>query len=243
MIGALRTVLAAGVLTALLAAQPPTGSIQGRVTDDSNQPVDGARVTAARLRASGSGPLSEGLPAVTGQGGNFTVSGLSPGDYRICVEMPGSNFLNPCTWDSAPPAIGGGAGQPAAVGLGSGQRVTGVGIQLKKGIPVRVRLDDPGGLLAPAEAAGREAHVLVGAWTAAGLFQPARLTAKDSVGRTLTVLIPYDASVRVTVRGHKVQLQDEGGRALAPGDFPVNLRAAREETEKTLRFRIAGVQN
>ena len=59
-----------------------SGSISGKVTGDNNQPLENAGVTLY----SGSESIAT---AVTGKQGEFTISGISPGTYKLVVEFDG----------------------------------------------------------------------------------------------------------------------------------------------------------
>jgi hypothetical protein len=65
------------------AAQVGGGAIAGRVVDPSGQPIPGATIVVA---LSDTGALRT---AVTEKAGAFVITGLSPGAYRISVELSG----------------------------------------------------------------------------------------------------------------------------------------------------------
>jgi hypothetical protein len=79
-----------GLLACLLAsalslyAQSNKGTIVGTVTDPQGAVVGGATVTAINLATN---TASE--PAVTGADGAYTISNLTPGNYRVTVEQAG----------------------------------------------------------------------------------------------------------------------------------------------------------
>ncbi len=63
----------------------PGAKVSGAVTDSNGQPLAGAPVTAADLLRQ-TGKDDKPPSAVTGEDGRFTVSGLSPGRWRIVIE-------------------------------------------------------------------------------------------------------------------------------------------------------------
>src|SRR6266550_4589116 len=87
------------VFNAISLAQTGTGAIQGTVIDRAtNKPIGGAIVTAIR----------KGLPPASGTvksaaDGAFQIQNLSSGAYSLCVQVPGSSYLNPCQWEMNPP--------------------------------------------------------------------------------------------------------------------------------------------
>src|SRR5215471_8960979 len=79
-----RTLLALGVsLSAVLCAQTYTGSIRGRVTDPGGLAVAGATVTVTEISSNTS------RKTVTNEVGDYVVSFLMPGEYRLAVTAPG----------------------------------------------------------------------------------------------------------------------------------------------------------
>jgi Carboxypeptidase regulatory-like domain/TonB dependent receptor-like, beta-barrel/TonB-dependent Receptor Plug Domain len=69
--------------SATTAAQVPTGTISGRVTDQDGAVVPGASVTATSPNLQGSRTV------VTSPNGDYSIPLLPPGDYRITFELPG----------------------------------------------------------------------------------------------------------------------------------------------------------
>src|SRR5215216_1033114 len=55
-----------------------TGTIKGRVVNESGQPLPNARVTVAAV-----GSMQQNEGAITDREGNFQVSGLAPRSYRV----------------------------------------------------------------------------------------------------------------------------------------------------------------
>src|SRR5947199_9266061 len=76
-----RSILAFVLATLPLAAQ--TSSLQGIITDAQSAAVPEAIVTATNLGTSAS------RKALTDATGEYTISQVQPGDYKIVVEKPG----------------------------------------------------------------------------------------------------------------------------------------------------------
>ena len=100
-------VLATTTLTRAEAARPVTvrlplsAAISGRVTDQNGQPVEGARIAAAR--APGTGP-SPGLPTefttLTDDLGEYRLVGLSAGRYEVRNASPAGAVIDPAVLNS-----------------------------------------------------------------------------------------------------------------------------------------------
>jgi hypothetical protein len=79
----LAAALAAGLSVGTLFAQSSSGTITGRVLDQSGQAVPGATVTLVRT------DTREGRSLVTRESGDVTFASLQPGRYDLRVEAPG----------------------------------------------------------------------------------------------------------------------------------------------------------
>jgi hypothetical protein len=64
------------------AQENPTGGIVGTVTDPQGAAVVGAKITIKDVATGNT------LPAVSGDGGEFTVANLSPSTYKVTITMP-----------------------------------------------------------------------------------------------------------------------------------------------------------
>lgn len=104
------------------AVAPPTSvgtaSVSGAVTDESNEPVRRARVTA-------SGPAGLRLSTITDDSGRFAIAGLPAGRFTFTAHKAGS------------PSASYGANRPNRPGAGlllaDGQQVTGIALTLARG--------------------------------------------------------------------------------------------------------------
>src|SRR5262249_47374465 len=75
-------------------AQGPKGTVQGRVTDSSGAPLEGATVVVA----------PGGAHTVTDSEGGYFLTGLAPGDYTVTVSFVGlKDFSAPAHVVAGPP--------------------------------------------------------------------------------------------------------------------------------------------
>ena len=172
------------------------GSVRGTVTSDKGKALV-AVVTVAKMP----------VPATSGQiqstpDGSFGFDGLPAGEYAICAQVPGGGFVDSCHWSP----------MPQTVTVKNGQSITGVQIRVATGSVLRIRLNDPGELLEPK--GGVEPHVMMGAFTSRGLFQPTFLAAKDASGRDHEVTIPLDTPLKFHIFSKHVRINDENGVAV-----------------------------
>src|SRR5258708_35055275 len=128
------------------------GGITGVLRGDDGTAIVGAIVELQRRP-----PFPPGRSVRTewstqsGAGGTFSFDGLYGGPYRLCAQVPGSTWLNPCEWGLQPPAVSLSTTQPSAS----------VTMVMKKGAAVPIRVDDPGRWLAQHKGKTPGAHVLL----------------------------------------------------------------------------------
>jgi hypothetical protein len=218
------SLLVAGVSAA---AAQTAGAIEGTITNEAKQPVSGAIVTAVGGTARTATPRS----VVTQATGAFTIPNLPPGSYKLCVQAPGTSYLNPCHWE-----------RPRLVAVAAGQTTKGIGVALRSGSPLKVRVNDASKLLRQAPgAAGRSVMLMVA--TPGGFYQPLSLTAKDDAGSDHEVVVPFDLPVRVLVYSRGLALRDSRGASLAGTGATFTVEHKRAVAEKsTLRIDIAGLR-
>ena len=164
-----------------------------------------SRIRAVPLTAPGSAAMSPASRGLGAADGSFALTGLPAGLYQLCADAPGKELLDPCLWDRLP--------TPVSVGQ---LPLTGAAVQLKRGAMLSIRVDDPAQALAMAEKSGK-GHLLVGVWSANGLFHPARVTAEDAAGRTYTLEVPVGVTAKLSVTPSALRVQDASGKALAGG--------------------------
>jgi hypothetical protein len=194
------------LLTACALAQAPFGAIEGSVTAEDGAPLAGAVVSYARITRL-VGPAARARPAPgeavvrssisSDTNGAFAVSNLPAGEYVLCAEVPSGPYLNPCKWSSSPKVtIGAGAlHRPALV--------------LKRGVFLKVRVNDPRGLLPPVtNDASRAPNLIIGVVFGSGAFLAAAITGADQSGRDYQMSIPAGVPLKLWVFSRHVTLTD-----------------------------------
>ncbi len=204
-----------GVWAACASGQS-TGSLSGSVMDVQGAPLANAMVTYMRLvqpvhvgnrviPPQGE-PLTSGKVTTNASGG-FAVAGLPAGNYALCASVPSAPYVDPCVWS-----------RPVRVAVSAGT-TTKQSITLQKGVYLKVRVDDPLGLLP---------QVVDGPWTPRRLLVSVRYckgasqgvpnVSVDSAGRNHQLVIPTGMAFELNFFSRHVGLADAQGNAPgAPG--------------------------
>ncbi|MCW5982620.1 MAG: hypothetical protein KIT09_31320 [Bryobacteraceae bacterium] len=196
-----------GILTAGLSAFGQVSArMEGLVSSDDGQALEGVVLRYRRVpriaSISGRFELVPGEDVVDGATasdarGTFTVSNLPAGDYVVCAEVPSAPYLDPCKWSASPMLTlsAGAVGRPAVV--------------LRRGVFLRVRVNDPEGLL-PAVKPGpmKAGNLIIGVRFGNGAFHGANITYVDGSGRDYAMVIPAGEPLFLWVFSRHVKLTD-----------------------------------
>jgi hypothetical protein len=207
------------LLAASVVRAQTTGVIQGVIKDDSALAVSSVHVVAADATIGG-----KQYTAVTSSNGAFSISGVAPGTYSICVQEPGGAHLDPCHWST-----------PVRIKVAAGQTVASPSIVAVKGTLLQVRVNDPGGLWKPGNG---NPEVLIGVILPASLFQPMRLASSDAGGKNFDVAIPSGTPVKMSVTAPHFAISDNQGLSLGATVAPV--QAAAGQASLPLTYTITG---
>jgi len=174
-------------------AQQDKGGFQGHVDDDKGQHVSGAYIVATP-QGSGGGQTAT---AMAGAIGDFNFADLKPGVYSVCVQEPGGQHLDPCSWSTAP-----------QVTVVAGQAPTITLPLVVKGSLFVLRIDDPNKVWAASD------DMLVGITLPSGRFSPLRMAAVDMTGRTYDVAVAFDTPLVLYVSSSHLLFSDDKGKSL-----------------------------
>jgi len=190
------TAMALGILSMAVSGQSLTGSVVG---DDTGSPVAGATVVAIGKPASPNRAPSI-YDAVVNGAGEYSMT-LPASQYQVCVHGAGL-YLDPCAWGSAHVAeVASISAAPAA-------------IRLQKGGWFIVRIHDPNGILAGAEALQSSGVAVFVTGADTGKF-PLPMIYNSGRIRDYGAVVPLNQSMTVVVSSNAVLLAN--GKGAAPG--------------------------
>ncbi len=229
------------LLLAVHAALAQTGttgaaSISGTVLDAKTlKPVPAALVIASRA---GTPPFTRNTKS--GGDGAFQIQGLAAGNYLVCVQGPGDQYLDPCQWN----------GTPAGVTLVPGQAATGIEISLTLASVLNVQVKDAQKALSQLTKDGRRPDLSVGVWGPRGLYYPARaVSAPTDTGApqagiptySYQLAVPRDTALNFYIASHDLKLGDANGVALpANASQQAFQHATGDANPKSFTFTVLG---
>jgi hypothetical protein len=187
------------ILLALAAAVPlgaQTGQIVVSVTDISGLAVSGAvvRINARPLR---NVLVPFGTSQKTGADGKASVGNVPSGPYEVCAQLPGSQFLDSCSWEN----------RPFGTFLQAGATAN-VAIVLKLGTRITIQVNDSGDLLSQEAFPG---HKLRMEMSVKGSHPIPMVVGKTAGPRIFSIVAPADSDLRLQVRSGTFQVADTSG--------------------------------
>jgi hypothetical protein len=131
----------------------------------------------------------------------FLVTGLPPGDYLLCASVPSAAFLDPCQWAT-----------PLRVTV-SPNALTTQNIALAKGVFLKVRVNDPLGLL-PQTLDGPMlgGKLAVGVYYANNAYTGTTNMGVDGSGRDYQRIVPVGIPLKLWLFSGDVALADASGK-------------------------------
>lgn len=211
-------------------------SIGGTIVDAKTlKPIPSALVVASRA---GAPPLSRSTRS--GGDGAFQIQGLAAGNFLVCVQAPGDQYLDPCEWN----------GNPVGVVLASGETASNIKIQLTPASILRVQIMDDSQALSQLTKDGRRPDLSVGVWGPRGIYYPARAASSpaERAGaqagmRTHHYLLPVprDIALSFYIASRDLQLGDANGMALpANASQQAFKHATGDSNPKSFTFKVLG---
>jgi hypothetical protein len=189
-------------LTWMSAEGANTSTITGKLVDAAGHPVAVALVVVSVRPASGAPSTFSTKSDATGA---FSISSTVQGAFKVCVPAS-ALYLDPCQWPNGSSTTGTTGTTASAAGVGT--------IALEIGAPLQIQLSDAAGLLASAESKGGKASILVGVWTAKGIFLPLPVVSKNAVARTHQSLVSTKTPLHVTITSPTLAIADGNKNSL-----------------------------
>jgi hypothetical protein len=203
---------------------PGMPPLSGIAIGNDGKPVQ-AVITAIKV----GGPVAATRAEATSNG-SFALTGIPDGNYQLCAVDKGANYLDPCAW----------SGSPVTVTISAAKPISNYQLVLTRGLPLQVRVNDTGQILAPIAGSNRvPAMLAVSVVTPRHTMQRLSLVSTDSGGRTLQSVVPANASILVKLVGMGLTLADVSGNALNVA-IGASIPIQTLEAQQSLSFTVTG---
>jgi hypothetical protein len=137
-------------------------------------------------------------------------------------------LIDPCQWTTTLPHAT----------VTSSTSTSSITLTMRSGYRLPIRVDDAQGLLAAHEGKTAGAHLLIGV-NGGYHSETAVIDSTDSAGRNVSILVPFDTPLSVSVQSRFFKLQDATGNAINKGAaFPVT--AASAAPTANLNIKVVG---
>jgi hypothetical protein len=198
--------LATAALVGTIGHSQGTGRVEGTIRTESGGAVPGA-VASIHVRPTGTGTRPYDARTTVGPAGAFSFDGVPPGTYLVCGQAPGRDLINACFWQ---------IGSPRTVVVAAEQTVR-VDVALADGFRLRVRLDDPAGVMAVAKDDPKGFGVLLAVTAPGAGFVPMLPTKSEASGRDYESLVPFGVPLKLVAQSRAFELGDDKGDKLPNG--------------------------
>lgn len=228
----IRCAFACGIFAPVVQAQSlplrPAGAVlNGFVVDEGGRSVEGAIVTLSRSFPLSAGPKAQPV-VVSRRNGAFFFNRLTPGAYKVCAAVAGSDLLNPCDWSAKVPMAN----------LAKGQLLPALRLVMARGQRLEVRLDDPSQLLAAKQGTAGADHIVVGVFGGATGFVDVPEIVADASGRVRSMFVPYDTELKLVLQSYTVDVIDDKGKTVTPDDIALKFKLKKGDRPKAYRFKV-----
>lgn len=188
--------------------------IHGIVINPAGNPVFGVDVISSRIDAPSPATSLTVARATSRLDGNFSLTGLNPGTYRLCVDPMGKEFLDPCEWSESPVTV-----QVEENGV-----VQNLEVFLEAAEMVTLEVDDQADTLGKLtdRSVGSETQskpegiLILGLRTRTGNLSRARIATANKQTKKLRYIVPApkDEDLEVMLMPVGVDVKDQADRAM-----------------------------
>jgi hypothetical protein len=219
--------------------QRPGGIISGRVLREDGTGVARATVRTERLRG-GEEPVTRGVArvAISGANGQFILTELPAGRYRLCAVASESDLLDPCVWETRLPTVE----------IPHDGTATGAVVRMNEGHQITFEVDDPQEILQSnrGKASGARASLFIGYSNGRTPPLGAKTELQQAKKERFSITIPYDVPVLLHTQANRLVVTDDDGVVGERGrDRPVKVSKQESKAGRGLgkvNLRVQGLR-
>ncbi len=222
------------VLALRLAAQTTNGApVSGALTGTDKKAIANAYVILSVIPAA---PPAVTQPyhsiTRTATDGKFRFDNVPAGDFRVCIQAPGTKLLNPCDWLDRVPTVH--VVGRAAVDAGT--------LEIPEGYLLEVNLTDSQGLIALSKRRAQQAHLSF-AIRGAGRSYIIGPTPGRPQDTQFSFVVPFDTDLELLTQVSLYDVADLDNKSEQRDNLLVRkLRFARTDVPSAVRIAVNGLK-
>ena len=148
--------------------------------------------------------------------GIFSLPAVPAGKYRICVDAPQANVLDPCLWSATQPTWT----------VTEGTAITNIAIKVQVGTQVRVHVNDPQGELPSTKGGVRGEALSMVVVTNQKRYHNLRLLSASAGSSDHYVIVPFDETLTLVTESASLAVSDKDGKRLSGDSQKTPLRVS-----------------
>lgn len=203
--------------------------ISGQVLlEGASRGIKDLMITATPVRVTSEAPP---MAVKTGSAadGTFELNLDKSGTFRLCAQLPDSNYVNDCLWGYRNVIVEANSATP---------KIEGLVLWVRRGVPVELRVDDPNNKLRELKKSSN-AGVYLNLFAPGHMFHPFWLQGESGNGRDYRIVVPLDTDVKISVRSEVLTLRDNNGRALGHSErIPFRRNAGDGDAPHKIKLKV-----
>jgi hypothetical protein len=148
--------------------------------------------------------------------GSFSLTGVPAGKYRICVDAPQENVLDPCLWPDA----------QQTWTVANGDNLTKLAIKVQTGMQLKVHVNDPQGALPQTKGGVHGEALSMAVITNRKRYYNLRLLSAGKNGSDHYVVVPFDEPLLLVTESASLAVSDKDGKRVSGDSQKMPLRIA-----------------
>jgi hypothetical protein len=148
--------------------------------------------------------------------GTFSLTGVPAGKYRICVDAPQENVLDPCLWSDT----------QQTWTVADGDHLTKVAIKVQTGTQLKVHVNDPQGALPQTKGGVHGEALSMVVMSNRKRYHNLRLLSAGKNGSDHYVVVPFDEPLVLVTESASLAVSDKDGKRVSGDSKKMPLRIA-----------------
>lgn len=137
--------------------------------------------------------------------GTFSLTGVPAGKYRICVDAPNDNVLDPCLWSNT----------QQTWTVDANTNLTGLTIKVEVGTRLTVHVDDPERKLPESKGGSKGSDLSMVVMTNRKRYHPLREASSSPNGSDHFAIVPFNESLTLITESTTLALKDKNGNRVS----------------------------